>query len=189
MSVKSIAFTAAILLSTSMTCFGQTSAAGGHLTVAYTFSMLPRIASNQFAVWIEDSNGNYVRTLFVTNFVSRKAGWKTRPQAVPTWTKAATIAKLSQTEIDSISGATPANGRRSIVWDLRDFVGKVVPPGSYRYLLEANISWEKRVLWTGTIAIDNGRRSSRATPTYSTRDAATVGTIMSDVTAEYEPNS
>lgn len=90
-------------------------AAGGRLTITYTLERQRQIASDQFAIWIEDEKGQYVRTLFATDFVSRRGGWKLRPQTTPTWVAAAGIANAPQSAIDAVSGATPARGLHTVV--------------------------------------------------------------------------
>lgn len=161
--------------------------ATGRVTISYTLTRLSRIASNQLAIWIEDADGRYVRTLFVTDFTGRRAGWKRRPQTLPTWLQMAGVKEARQSDIDSISAATPASGGHTAVWDLEDRHGKAVAPGTYRYRIEANISWENTAMWTGTIEVGGGRTTSRAGVVYTPRDAEKLGTLISEVSALYEP--
>ncbi len=167
--------------------FAQSPAASGSVTISYTFSRQSRIASNQYAIWIENENGSFVRTLFATNFAAKRAGWKARPQTLPTWIQAAGVKDLAKKDVDAISGATPKSGTYTIVWDLRDMAGRLVQPGVYKYLVEGNIFWEKRVLWTGTILIGSKPQSSKAAATYSTEGAEKTGNLLSEVAAAYSP--
>ena len=187
MLLRKHAFGAAIMFFVALTCHAQSSVPTGSVSISYTLSRLTRIASNQFAIWIEDEKGSFVRTLFATNFVAKKAGWKIRPQTVPTWIKAAGVGNLPQKVVDAISGATPRSGSYTIAWDLRDSKGQLVAPGTYRYLIEGNISWEKRVLWSGTVAIGNQAQLSQATPIYSPNESQLSGMLISAVSARYTP--
>ena len=74
--------------------------------------------ASQCAVWLEDADGNYVRTLYVTQRASKrnwifgpKAG---RPESLPVWYHAAHYesAKASSTdsEVDAVTSATPKGG-------------------------------------------------------------------------------
>jgi hypothetical protein len=159
----------------------------GSVTVAYTVSRTAKIASNQYAVWIEDGNGRFIKTLFVTNFAGKRAGWKIRPQTLPIWQEAANVKALAQNQVDAVSGATQKNGKYSVTWDLRDANGDLVPDGDYRYLVEGSIFWENRVLWTGTIIVGSESRTTRAVAAYSPADAAKEGLVISDVSATYVP--
>lgn len=167
--------------------FAQSTSLSGQVIVSYRFSHLVKTASNQYAIWIEDEHGAFVRTLFATDFVAKRGGWKLRPQAVPTWTKAADVRNASKNDIDAISGATPEDGSYTVDWDLRDEQGQMVPGGTYRYLIEGNIYWENRVLWSGTIVIGSGPQATNATATFSNPDAEKTGTLISDVSASYAP--
>ena len=132
--------------------------------------------------------GTFVRTLFATNFVAKRAGWKIRPQTVPTWIKAAGVPDLPQNDVDAISAPTPGDGSHMVIWDLRDATGKFVPPGTYVYHIESNIYWENRVLWSGKITIGNQPQSSQAEPVYSPPGADKMGIPISKVVAAYTPS-
>ncbi len=59
------------------------SAQSGTVTITYTLHHIPRIASNQLAVWIEDAEGRFVRTLFATDFMARRRGFSVAPRSAP----------------------------------------------------------------------------------------------------------
>ncbi len=58
--------------------------ATGKVTVSFTLTRNRERASNQYAVWIEDEVGRYVRTLFVTDYMAHRQGWKVRQQSLTT---------------------------------------------------------------------------------------------------------
>lgn len=117
--------------------------------------------SNQYAVWIEDANGQVVKTLFVTSFTSKgrsrggaKAarGYTFRPSCTPTWVKHVGADNLSDEQIDAFTGATPAkSGVQTFTWDFTDQNGKPVPQGTYRFFLEATYDGPSVVTYTGTV--------------------------------------
>jgi hypothetical protein len=147
----------------------------GTVTIRYRLFHLPRIASNQLAVWIEDEGGAYVRTLFATDFMARRQGWSRRPQCCPEWVKAAGLARLSPGEIDAISGATQRPGSIALTWDCTDAAGGSVPAG------------EKRVLYSGRIRVGPAADASSAGPTYIPEDARGAGVLLADVEARFQP--
>ncbi len=181
--MKIVAFALALVAAAPLIVGAQTTS--GTVTVSFTVTRAHRIASDQFAVWIEDSKGTFVRTLFVTNFVGRRAGWKIRPQTTPSWIKAAQVKDVPQKQIDAVSSATPPDGALSVIWDLKDGKGNVVPPGTYLYKVEGNISWENTVLWTGSITTGGADASSRASAVYSPEGAQKLGSLITDVAAVY----
>jgi len=118
-----------------------------------------------FAFWIEDLEGNYIETLFVTQYVgSGKFGhgeiesgkWKNepdyvrRPASLPYWAHKRNIqapdglyVPSAETPVpDGITGATPQT----------DFVldsgTKINPDKKFRVLFEINQAWDSNKFWT-----------------------------------------
>lgn len=58
----------------------------GKVEIKFNYEKRAGIASNQFAVWIEDEDGNFIKTLYVTRFTGN-GGYKKRPDALPLWSK------------------------------------------------------------------------------------------------------
>ena len=105
-----------------------TFAASG-VEVTFDFHKKLKKATNQYAVWVENSKGELVRTLFVTSFTPDK-GWTKRPSSLPSWRKF-----FTSQPVDGISGATPAeSGKLSYTWDLKDDAGKALPAGLETYV-------------------------------------------------------
>lgn len=119
----------------------------GTLEISFDFTRQRTIASNQYAVWIEDAEGKLVKTLYVTAFTGR-GGYKYRPDCLPTWVKKAHPQELPN--VDAITSATPKSGPQVYTWDGRDAAGNFVPPGVYRFVIEATLYWSNRVVFTGT---------------------------------------
>ena len=170
----------------SVTASAQRNTSPGVVTISYTLFHPHWIASNQLAVWIENSQGAFVRTIFATDFMARRKGYVKRPQSCPEWVKASGLANLPDTSIDAISGATQKPGPIELWWNCTDVNGKPVLPSVYTYKVEGNISWEKRVLWEGKIEVGSKPFTSLATPTYIPDSARTAGTILSDVGAKFQ---
>lgn len=158
----------------------------GTVTISYVLHKIPTIASNQIAVWIEDKDGNYVKTLFATQFTAR-GGFKKRLQSLPEWIKTSDWENRSQAEIDAVSGATQRAGTNELLWDLTDNTGKTVAAGTYVYKIEGIIYWENRVIWQGKINVGGERNTSIAEATYFPQDANERGILLEQVKAVYSP--
>ena len=75
----------------------------------------------QFSVWLEDSNGNFIRTLYVTERASHKS-WimspkEGRPESLPVWYHASKHESSktkkhndNDTQLDAVTSATPKGG-------------------------------------------------------------------------------
>jgi hypothetical protein len=142
-------------------------------------------ASNQFAVWIEDASGKFIKTLYATRFTA-SGGWKRRPQSLPVWVNASQLIKRDSNEVDAITGATPLGGKLAYVWDCKNDEGLAVPPGEYRYLVEANLRWTSMVLYRGTIRIGESTQHSLATSGFSGGNAQ-EREMITQVAATYYP--
>ncbi len=123
--------------------------------VNFDYKAMSGFASNQFALWVENENGDVVKTLFVTDFTGVKRGYKKREQSLNNWVAIAKPGKMSDTEIDAISGATPKSGVQHFIWDLTDNQGKKVPTGKYFIKLEATLYQGSNVVYTSSVDSDN----------------------------------
>jgi len=166
----------------------QANSSPGIVTIFYNLFHPHWIASNQLAVWIEDSHGAFVKTIFATDFMARRKGYIKRPQSCPEWVKASGLVSLPDASIDAISGATQKPGPIELSWNCTDANGKAVLPGVYAYKVEGNVSWEKRVLWEGKIEVGSTAATSVAVPTYIPDSARTAGTLLTEVAAKFQPS-
>ena len=96
------------------------------------------IASSQYAIWIEDEEGKLIRTLYATSFTV-KGGYKYRRDAIPFWVRKACLEKMTETQVDAITGATPYNGKLTYIWDGTDQNGIQVPKGKYHFFIEGTL--------------------------------------------------
>ncbi|MBP5519083.1 MAG: DUF2271 domain-containing protein [Treponema sp.] len=69
----------------------------------------------QFALWIEDENGNFIKTLYVTQRAGKKK-WRMapkdgRPESLPVWYhKSQNEISKTEPELDAVTSATPKGG-------------------------------------------------------------------------------
>jgi hypothetical protein len=84
---------------------------------------------NIVAVWIEDEQGNFVKTL-----MAYAANRKTH---LNTWEASTTAAGSPFNTVDAITGATKtSHATRSCTWNGTDVNGAIVPDGSYKVRME-----------------------------------------------------
>lgn len=125
--------------------------------LSFNYQKQSGAGSNQYAVWVENSDGKVVRTLIVTSFTSKgrggRRGYTFRPTCVPTWVKNAGAEQMSDEQIDGVTGATPSqSGVQTYTWDFKDDQGKDVPAGDYKICLEATLYFNSVILYTGTFS-------------------------------------
>ena len=131
---------------------GEYDEASEGLVITFDFVSQSGYASNQFAVWIEDYEGNFVKTLYATRYTAN-GGYRNRPDSIPTWVRKSNLADMSKTEVDAITSATPRSGTLSYLWDMTDKDGVPVPSGEYKFFVEGSLRWKNRVLYSGVVDI------------------------------------
>lgn len=134
-----------------------------------------------FSVWVEDAEGNFIETLFVTAYVAtgiyghadlgdgrwdNKPGEANRPATLPYWLhKKGTIGESNQIipspknpMPDAISGATPSS----------DFVLQTVAtrplPEKFRVMMEINQTWDWNEHWHNDLHPGNDAYRSSCQP-------------------------
>jgi hypothetical protein len=131
-----------------------TTAASGEMVIKFDYERLSGAASNQFAVWIENMDGQLVKTLYATQWTAR-GGYASRPDSIALWVEKSGLASasVSQSEVDAIAGATPRTGNLSYIWDLTDTDGNTVSPGEYKFNVEGTLRWRNHVIYSGVIDV------------------------------------
>ena len=132
------------------------------LEVSFNYQHQAGPGSNQYAVWIENEKGEFVKTLFVTSYTAKgrsrgaepaKRGYIVRPACVPVWVKDSKAEEKTDMQLDAVTGATPqAGGVQTFTWDFTDEQGKAVPQGIYKVKVEATLIFDSDIVYTGTFS-------------------------------------
>ncbi|MBO4754336.1 MAG: DUF2271 domain-containing protein [Bacteroidales bacterium] len=161
--------------------------------ISFNYECQDGPGSNQYAIWVENAQGQVIRTLFVTSYTTKGRargdeelvrGYIKRPNCVPTWVKAVKANDLSDAEMDAFTGATPQNsGVQTITWDLKDKNGVNVPRGTYTINIEATLLFESIVKYQTTFSTsDEIEKNLTFTRTITKEDETHEG-MISDVKA------
>jgi hypothetical protein len=148
-----VIFTVLVLVTAAVQRAAAQSAATVELT--FTFTRQSGAASNQFAAWIEDTEGKYIKTLYVTRWTAN-GGYSRRPSSIPVWVKKSDPSKMTKAQIDAVSGATPQTGTVTCAWDGADSRGTALPTGDYVLVLEGTLRWENQVYYRVPITLGKG---------------------------------
>ena len=125
----------------------------GEVVVTFDYEKQSGSASNQYAIWVEDIDGNYINTFYATKWTA-VGGFNSRPDSIALWVEKSGIASMPDYYVDAISGATPkASGSQSYTWNLKDINGDTVPHGEYKIFVEGTLRWKNRVLYTAVVTI------------------------------------
>ena len=157
-----IAVLTALLLMVPAMVQAQSKGNAKTLEVSFDYQKQPGPGSNQYAVWIENEEGDVVKTLFVTSYTTKgrvrgneqpMRGYVKRPNCVPTWVKASKASEKTDQELDAVTGATPqAGGKQTFSWNFTDQQGKKVKDGKYCVKVEATLYQASTILYTGNFS-------------------------------------
>jgi hypothetical protein len=133
--------------------------------IAFSFTRLGGSASNQFALWIENDKGQYIKTLYATRYTAN-GGWKRRESSIPVWVKQSGLSDMTKTQIDTLTGATPRTGTLTYTWDGTDSRGAAVPAGNYVIIFEGTLRWENQVYYRAPIRLGQGPAAAAVSVEY-----------------------
>jgi len=149
--------------------------------ISFTFTRQSGAASNQYAIWIEDAQGQYVKTIFATRWTAN-GGYKSRPTSIPLWVKQSKLNTIPKTQVDAVSGATPSTRTVTYTWDGTGFNGAAVPDGDYILILEGTLRWENQAYYRAPIALGQGAAAVQVSVEYTgARDTNAERAMFRDV--------
>ena len=177
----------------------HTRPAGGSIEISFKINDPLRYPDDeplddpQTVIWLEDSRGQYVRSILVSDWTSSE-GWektvklpdKTEIKEIcPQWQAASGWPKNhSKKTIDAVTKATPETGDHEISVKCADLKLKV---GTYRYCVQTSVAELHSILCIGTITIGDEPDESIATVLYKPELHKDAGGVLSDVKAVYTP--
>jgi hypothetical protein len=154
------------------------------VTISYQWTRINTHGSNQIAIWIEDTKGKLICTLFATHFTAT-GGYQKRPVSLSEWTSKCDLKNATKQEVDAVTGATPSSGKQTLTWNCKDNTGKEVPAGTYVVRMEANILDTDKMFFTGKIQTGGNNVQTTGEITFSKSELANGNVLFKDVVVEY----
>jgi len=160
-----------------LSCSGQQTqqAASQHPAAAeitFSFTRQSGAASNQYAIWIENAQGQHIKTIYATRWTAN-GGWSQRPTSIPLWVDRSNLSGMSSAQIDAVSSATPRTGSVTYTWDGTNSNGELVPAGDYTLILEGTLRWEDQVYYRAPIRLGQGEATPQISIEY-------IGNLMAE---------
>ncbi|MCK9484586.1 MAG: DUF2271 domain-containing protein [Candidatus Marinimicrobia bacterium] len=106
----------------------------------------------QTAVWIEDSKGNFVKTVYISGF---SAFAKEKQINLPRWSRSS-----AYKDVDGVTGASIDLGQHIYVWDLKNSAGKTVKAGEYVAKVEVAY-WPSMQYQAVAVPITIGKKNAK----------------------------
>jgi hypothetical protein len=161
----------------------QAQPASGTLEISFLFNKAEGIVpSYQVAVWLETKAGKYVKTLFLSEYLS--GGGFGHGDVCPDWAKQADWEKADESEFDAATRPTPPIGERTLKIDCQK---RGIAPGTYRFCVQAHIVEKYNILYRGTIEVGGQPSEAAGEAFYSPAKHPQAADILSNVRARYVP--
>ena len=155
----------------------------GFLEISYQLEKAQGVQpSYQTAIWLENEQGELVRSLLVSEYLSY--GGYNDSTICPDWSKLANWSKVSPEEFDAVTAATPGIGNNVLKVDCRK---ANLLPGKYIYCVQVHILENYNMLYEGEIMLNGENVESIATAKYIPRQHPLAGNVLSHVKARYIP--
>jgi len=155
--------------------------AQGTLEISFLFNNAQGVVpSYQLAIWLEDLQGKYVKTLFVSNWL---AGAGIGLDVVcPDWVRQANWDKVEEEEFDATTRPTPPIGSNTLKFNCPE---RKIAAGSYRFSVQAHIVENYNILYRGTILIGKDSSEGVGEAFFSPKRHPMASDILNGVRARY----
>lgn len=162
---------------------------GERVEVSFNYNKRSGFSSNQFVVWVEDENGDYITTLFATEKTTTGGIWEKREYSLYNWRKKSGLENMSHGEMDAFSGATPKAKKnpQKYAWRITDKNSVPLPDGKYNIFVEGTIYSSHYVVYKATIETGNRYSYVKAIAFYSSEEAKTSN-MIENVSVSYHEN-
>lgn len=160
-----------------------TSPASGTLEI--TFELNPAdteefAPSYQTVVWLETAEGEYLRSLLVSEYISY--GGFLVPEVCPRWNGVSNWEQNYEHEMDAVTAATPRVEKNVLRLDC----GKEkLVPGFYRYHVQTHIVEDYNILFSGDIRIGGEEDENVAEASFSPRRHPGADKVLDQVKARF----
>lgn len=138
------------------------------------------VPSYQTVIWIETPEGEYIRSLFVSEYMSY--GGFMLPEVCPRWHRVSNWEENYEHEMDAVTSATPKLGRSMLTFDC----GKEkLKPGVYHYCVQTHIAEDYNILFSGVIHIGGEENENVADVTFSPSEHPDANKVLEQVKARF----
>jgi hypothetical protein len=111
------------------------------------------VPSNQMAIWLETPDSSYVKTLFLSEYLSY--GGYNLPEICSEWSSKSKWNEVTQEEFDAVTAATPSVGDVELKLQCP---ADLIPVGKYLVFLEVHLADEYNELYSAELEI-TGKKS------------------------------
>ena len=153
-------------------------AKGRVLNISFMVSMTGDYErSDQFAIWLEKPDGTFVKTLFLSDYLSY--GGYNDPLICSDWSSNTNWTEASEEEFDAVTGPTPQIGEVNLELSIpRD----QVPDGEYNIFIEVHLTDKFNELYSGLVQVSRKKFSNQLQVSYRPEKyTKATNDVLSDV--------
>ncbi len=119
------------------------------------------VPSYQMAIWLETPDSNYVRTLFLSEYLAY--GGYNLPEICHEWSSKAKWGEVTQDEFDAVTAATPSVGDVELKLKCD---ATLVPEGKYLVFVEVHLADEYNELYGAELEISRKKSATELNVKY-----------------------
>jgi hypothetical protein len=136
------------------------------------------VPSNQIAIWLETTDSSFVKTLFLTEYLSY--GGYNLPEICYDWSTKTNWEETTKEEFDAVTSATPRVGEVRLKLECP---GNLIPDGKYNIFIEVHLTEDYNELYSGGLIISGKKFHNTLQVTYRPEKyiEKSEGDILSDV--------
>jgi len=117
--------------------------------------------SDQLVIWLEKPDGTFVKTLFVSEYLSY--GGYNDFDICPDWSSNTDWEEASQEEFDAVTSATPSIGLVKMKFTCPN---EQVPKGEYNIFIEVHLTADYNELYSGLVRVSGRKYSNQLLVSY-----------------------
>jgi hypothetical protein len=136
------------------------------------------VPSNQLVIWLEKPDGSFVKSLFVSEYLSY--GGYNLPEICSDWSTKSNWEEATSEEFDAVTSATPPIGNVNMKLKVP---AKLVPSGKYILFIEVHLADEYNELYRGELILSKKKYQTDLKVSYKPEryPKNTSGDLLSDV--------
>ena len=136
------------------------------------------VPSYQTAIWLERSDSSFVKTLFLSEYLSY--GGYNIPAICSDWSSKTNWNDVTREEFDAVTSATPGAGMVKLKLESP---ADIIPDGKYRIFIEVHLAEEYNELYTGEVTFSGKKFKTSLQVNYlpGKYSKKSEGDLLSDV--------
>ena len=144
------------------------------------------VPTYQTVIWLEDADSQFVKSLFVSDWLAYGGYAYQRYTICPSWNSKADWQNISAEEFDVATGATPKIGQNSFNFAFKE---NNLKSGKYICNIETHISENYNIRYSGEIIAKSDTFSVVPIPYFIPEQHPQAGDVLYDVKMKYYFNN